>query len=104
MAYWYDQHTIRDSFRESGLTMLHLEQDVSGGGPHALACAASMPPDRLKGVAIVCGIGLPNMSKSRMPWWNLAGLTYGYRYFPSVTCWYFSRDPQHDVIFRTRSS
>ncbi|KAJ0310688.1 hypothetical protein Brms1b_008641 [Colletotrichum noveboracense] len=37
---------------------------VSGGGPYALACARAMPRDNLKAVAIVCGIGPPDIGMS----------------------------------------
>ncbi|KAI8265128.1 hypothetical protein K4K58_011773 [Colletotrichum sp. SAR11_239] len=37
---------------------------VSGGGPYALACARAMPRDKLKAVAIVCGIGPQDIGMS----------------------------------------
>lgn len=52
-----------------------------------------MPPDKLKAVTIVVGMGLPDMSKKGMSWHNWSGFTLGYLYFPSVTRWWFKRDP-----------
>ncbi|TKX26035.1 alpha/beta hydrolase fold-containing protein 5 [Elsinoe australis] len=46
---------------------------VSGGGPYALACAATLPAERLKAVSIVCGLGLRDMSLKGMAWLNWLG-------------------------------
>ena len=43
---------------------------VSGGGPHAAACAHALGPDRLLGACIVSGVGptaRPEMSEGAMP-------------------------------------
>lgn len=58
-----------------------------------------MPPDRLKGVAIVCGMGLPDMSKRGMSWGHWFGFTVGYRHFPGVIRWYISRDPWQNLDY-----
>lgn len=52
-----------------------------------------MPPNRLKSVAIVCGLGPPDIGKKGMSWTNWAGFTVGYRYFPGLVRWWFGRDP-----------
>ncbi len=65
---------------------------MSGGGPYALACAASLPADKLKAVAIGCGLGTPDMSRYGMRWQNYLGLTWGYRYFPGLTKWWFKSE------------
>lgn len=69
------------------------EQGISGGGPYALACAVSMSPDKLKAVSIVCGLGLPDMGKKGMSWYNWLGFAFGFRYFPGVCKWWFGRAP-----------
>lgn len=66
---------------------------ISGGGPYALACARSLPADRLRAVSIVCGLGSPDMGYWGMAWMHYAGWTFGQRLFPSLCKWYFSRDP-----------
>lgn len=64
---------------------------VSGGGPYALACAVAMPRDRLKCVAIVCGIGPPDIGMSGAGWFHWLGFTYGWRYAPRLAAWFFHR-------------
>ncbi|KAH8771492.1 Alpha/Beta hydrolase protein [Hyaloscypha finlandica] len=47
----------------------HLELEeygvlgISGGGPYALACAMSLPYEKLKCVSIVCGLGPPDIGR-----------------------------------------
>ena len=65
---------------------------MSGGGPYALACAASLPASQLKAVAIGCGLGTPDMSRYGMRWQNYLGLRWGYRYVPSLCGWWFKSD------------
>jgi pimeloyl-ACP methyl ester carboxylesterase len=65
---------------------------ISGGGPYALACAASLPAEKLKAAAIVCGLGSPDMGYRGMNWFHWLGFTLGWRYFPGLSCWWFSRD------------
>lgn len=65
---------------------------MSGGGPYALACAYALPAEKLKSVAIVGGMGLPDMPKTGMRWWNWIGFTYGYRYFPGLTRQMYKRE------------
>ncbi|OLN94162.1 Proline iminopeptidase 3 [Colletotrichum chlorophyti] len=64
---------------------------VSGGGPYALACARSMPPEKLKCVAIVCGIGPPDIGMAGAGWFHWLGFTYGWRYAPRFAGWFFHR-------------
>ena len=40
---------------------------VSAGGPHALACAAQIPPGELRAVSVACGIGPPDLGMHGMP-------------------------------------
>ncbi|KAE9566593.1 hypothetical protein CGMCC3_g17262 [Colletotrichum fructicola] len=70
---------------------------VSGGGPYALACARAMPRDKLKAVAIVCGIGPPDIGMSGAGWFHWLGFTYGWRYGPRVAGWYFHREGQYNL-------
>ena len=67
-------------------------QGISGGGPYALACAALLPAEQLKAVAVVCGMGSPDMSKLGMRWSNWAGFTVGWRYLPGLSARYLSRE------------
>ncbi|KAF2865203.1 Alpha/Beta hydrolase protein [Massariosphaeria phaeospora] len=78
----------------------HLELEsysvmgVSGGGPYALACAAALPPAKLKAVSVVCGVGPPDISfaGAGFPHWPL--FRVGWRYAPvSLMRWHFQRDP-----------
>ncbi|WQF87007.1 Putative alpha/beta hydrolase-1 [Colletotrichum destructivum] len=64
---------------------------VSGGGPYALACAASMPREKLKCVSIVCGIGPPDIGMAGAGWFHWLGFTYGWRYAPRLAGWFFHR-------------
>jgi pimeloyl-ACP methyl ester carboxylesterase len=65
---------------------------VSGGGPHALACAYVMP-ERVKAVGVVSGVGPPGSFESMKdtPFWSWLAFTLG-RYLPWPV-WYrvFSR-------------
>ncbi|KAK2837015.1 hypothetical protein FQN49_006490 [Arthroderma sp. PD_2] len=97
---WSSPHmdrTILDHPRDLEQLAKHLELDdygvlgISGGGPYALACAASMPPEKLKCVSIVCGLGPPDIGMSGACWANWLGFTLGYRYFPAATGWYLKR-------------
>ena len=36
---------------------------LSGGGPYALACAYKLPPEQLRGTAVVCGVGPSDTAK-----------------------------------------
>lgn len=66
---------------------------ISGGGPYALACARALPAEKLCAVAIVCGLGSPDMGYSGMKIMNWLGWTYGQRLFPGLCRWWFSREP-----------
>ncbi|KAL0939169.1 alpha beta hydrolase fold protein [Colletotrichum truncatum] len=67
---------------------------VSGGGPFALACARTMARDKLKAVAIVCGIGPPDIGMSGAAWFQWLGFTYGWRYSPRLAGWFFHQQGQ----------
>ena len=76
------------------LLTLRAEKGVSGGGPYALACAASLPREKLKRVSIVCGLGPPDIGMSGANWQNWLGFTIGWRYAPLwLLRWYSRRDP-----------
>ncbi|OHF04478.1 alpha/beta hydrolase [Colletotrichum orchidophilum] len=62
---------------------------VSGGGPYALACATTMPSEKLKCVSIVCGIGPPDIGMSGAGWFHWVGFNYGWRYAPRLAGWFF---------------
>lgn len=66
---------------------------ISGGGPYALACARSLPADKLRAVSIVCGLGSPDMGYWGMNWKSWMGWTFGQRMFPGLCRWWFSREP-----------
>lgn len=66
---------------------------ISGGGPYALACARSLPADKLRAVSIVCGLGSPDMGYSGMNWISRIGWTFGAGKFPNICRWWFSREP-----------
>lgn len=66
---------------------------VSGGGPYALACAAGLPASQLKCVAVVCGLGPPDMSMWAADWAHWLGFPYGWRYAPAFMLeWFFRLD------------
>lgn len=67
---------------------------ISGGGPYALACARSLPSDRLRAVSIVCGLGSPDMGYAGMNWGHWAGWTFAGRWFPGLLRWWFSRQTE----------
>lgn len=81
----------------NSLLTFGLEQANSGGGPYALACAYALPSVRLQAVSIVCGLGLFDMSRRGMDLMHYLGFTVGFRYFPSLCRWYFSRDPASNL-------
>ena len=76
----------------------HLHADeygilgVSGGGPYALACARALPADKLKVVAIVCGLGPADIGYWGMYIMNYLGWTYASRYTPRFLGWWFNRE------------
>lgn len=69
---------------------------ISGGGPYALACAYSLPRDKLKAVSIMCGLGPPHISKSGMNWPNYLGFAFVHKHAPWFARWYI----QHDITAR----
>jgi len=66
---------------------------VSGGGPYALACARVLPAHRLQVVSLVCALGPPDIGYWGMYPLHYLGWTYGHRYLPQFTRWWFSREP-----------
>lgn len=66
---------------------------ISGGGPYALACAKALPAGKLRAVAIVCGLGSPDMGYWGMNWKSWAGWTFVQRMFPWICRSWFSREP-----------
>lgn len=66
---------------------------ISGGGPYALACARSLPADKLRVVSLVCGLGLPDMGYWGMKWTNWMGWAFVQRLMPGFCRWWFSREP-----------
>ncbi|EEQ31504.1 alpha/beta hydrolase fold protein [Microsporum canis CBS 113480] len=75
----------------ANITFYSKDTGISGGGPYALACAASLPAESLKCVSIVCGLGPPDIGMKGACWANWLGFTFGYRYFPTATGWYLKR-------------
>lgn len=50
-----------------------------------------MDPDSLRCVAIVCGIGPPDIGMSGAGWFHWVGFTFGWRYAPRLAAWFFHR-------------
>ncbi|PVH91920.1 alpha/beta hydrolase fold protein [Periconia macrospinosa] len=100
---WSSPHpgrTLLDHPKDLEHLAKHLELDhysvlgISAGGPHALACAAALPREKLKCVSIVCGLGPPDIGMSGADWLHRLGFTVGYRYAPlSAVRWFWKRDP-----------
>lgn len=88
--------TVLDHARDVQRLADHLEigefcvVGVSGGGPYALACAASIPTERLKGVAIVCGLGPPSINLAYAGW-SMWLMLKGHEYCPAILHWYTKR-------------
>ncbi|KAK1974161.1 alpha/beta hydrolase [Colletotrichum cereale] len=91
------QRTLLDHPKDLEYLAAHLELQeygvlgVSGGGPYALACAASISRENLKCVSIVCGIGPPDIGMAGAGWFHWLGFTYGWRYTPRLAGWFFRR-------------
>lgn len=99
---WSSQHkdgTLLSRARDVETLAKHLRLEkygvlgISGGGPYALACAISLPADKLRAVSIVCGLGSPDMGYWGMNWMSWLGWTFGQRIFPGLCRWWFSREP-----------
>lgn len=90
---------IRDHVKDIECLADHLGLEsygalgISGGGPYALACAAFLPADKLKVVALVCGLGPPDIGTWGMNFFNWLGFTIGWPYTPSLTRYWFGREP-----------
>ena len=59
---------------------------VSGGGPYALACAYSLPAEKLKTVSIIAGMGPIDVGLKGMSWGNWF-MFKGLLYFPFLIRW-----------------
>ncbi|OCL11701.1 alpha/beta hydrolase fold protein [Glonium stellatum] len=92
--------TVLDHPKDIEHLAQHLELDsygvmgISGGGPYALACAASLPREKLKCVSVVCGMGPPDIGMRGAAWPQWLGFTLGYPYVPSIVGWYWRREPE----------
>lgn len=77
----------------------HLELEsygvvgMSGGGPYALACAIALPPNKLKAMSIICGLGPPDIGYYGMAWPNYLGWSFGHRFLPGLVSFWASRQP-----------
>ena len=59
---------------------------VSGGGPYTLACAYSLPAEKLRAISIIGGMGPIDVGTKGMNWGNW--LTFkGLMYFPFLIRW-----------------
>lgn len=66
---------------------------MSGGGPSTLACAKSLPPTKLKAVAMIVALGPPDIGMSGAQLINRIGFPYGLRYCPTFLFrWFWQRD------------
>ena len=63
---------------------------VSGGGPYALACAYSLPEEKLKSVSIIGGIGPIDVGTKGMNWSNWL-IFKGLLHFPAIIRWLQTR-------------
>ncbi|KAF2123002.1 Alpha/Beta hydrolase protein [Lophiotrema nucula] len=64
---------------------------ISGGGPYALACAYALPREKLKSVAIVVGLGPPDIGMKGAQALHWVGFTFGWRIAPAWAVKYFWR-------------
>lgn len=48
-----------------------------------------LPRENLRCVAVVCGIGPPDIGMSGAGWFHWLGFTYGWRYAPRLAAWFF---------------
>ncbi|EER28913.1 alpha/beta hydrolase fold family protein [Coccidioides posadasii C735 delta SOWgp] len=93
----HPSHTLLDHPRDLERLAEHLGLDeygvlgISGGGPYALACAFSLPHEKLKCVSIVCGLGGRDIGMRGAGWPTLLGFTWRYRLVPTPTRWWFQR-------------
>lgn len=56
---------------------------ISAGGPYGLACAHTLPEERLKGVSIVAGMGPADIGAEDMGWSSWVAFN-GFKYCPIV--------------------
>ncbi|KAF1815604.1 alpha/beta-hydrolase [Eremomyces bilateralis CBS 781.70] len=99
---WSSAHptrTLLDFVEDVEHLIEHLKLDdcsvigVSGGGPSALACAKVLPPTKLKAVAIIVGLGPPDIGMSGARLVNRIGFPYGFRYCPPfLNRWFWQQD------------
>ena len=99
---WSSPHpnrTLLDHAHDVKCLTEHLELDsygvlgASAGGPYALACATHLPADKLKAVAILCGLGPPDTGFEGMNWPNWLSFRFGYRYVPRLVRWWVGQEP-----------
>lgn len=78
--------------------MLIIQKGVSGGGPYALSCAASLSHEKLKCVSIICGLGPPDIGMAGAGIMHRIAFPTGWRYAPvSLVRWNLSRDPAFNL-------
>jgi pimeloyl-ACP methyl ester carboxylesterase len=74
---------------------------VSGGGPYTLASAVALPPEKLKCVSLVCGLGPMDIGMSGAEIWHRIGFPWGWAYAPVfLVRWFMGREP----VFNTALS
>lgn len=62
-----------------------------------MACAYSLPADKLKALAVICGLGTSDMGHDGMSWVKWAGYKY-IRWIPSsLLQWFWRQDPGSHV-------
>ena len=95
----HPQRTLLDCPKDLESLLEHLQLEsysilgASGGGPYVLACAASLPPTKLKCISIVCGLGPMDIGMKGADFMHKIGFPYGWKYTPEFLMeWYFSRD------------
>ncbi|KAI9712194.1 MAG: hypothetical protein M1812_006928 [Candelaria pacifica] len=86
----YPDH-IAQLARHHGLSKYHVIGG-SGGGPYALACAKSLPPQSLKGVGILAGVGPMDhgMGRENMRFGTRAIMLLN-QWLPELVRWYMDR-------------
>ncbi|RYO70562.1 hypothetical protein AA0113_g2941 [Alternaria arborescens] len=95
----HPQRTLLDCPKDLESLIEHLQLEsysvlgASGGGPYVLACAAVLPPSKLKCISIVCGLGPMDIGMKGADFMHKIGFPYGWKYTPEFLMeWYFSRD------------
>ena len=68
------------------INLIYFLSDMSGGGPYALACAYSLPEEKLKSISIVGGIGPIDIGTKGMNWSNRL-IFKRLLHFPAIIRW-----------------